>query len=437
MAKRFALMLAVVAAGVLLGLPDGTAGRVTGASWYPPAVAALLAVGLYASTRSIDLGQLRTDGRTVLAAVTVGVLLKSVLIGAVLYGVFGRPMYLVLGIAVAQIDPLSVAALGRSSRLSSRGRGLLLAWASFDDPVTTLLTIYAAAIAVSLQGGGQLHLGVSAFTVDLAGNLLAGGLALLAARAVRSLPARRRFWIEMAVLAALLVVAVTEFWVLAVAIAGLGLRPEPPGRSADRLLDRSVDTAFVLASLLLGVVLAGGVRPVQGVVLGIVAFAAQAIVSVPLTRAQSRPDKVLLALAQQNGITAISLALLLEPVFPESVAVVAPAILVVNSLYLLANAFAGGRMAAGERAAAGGPASTGGPDTADGADTAGGRLAVGREVVRGRRGSAGRFAGVLAGSRRAGRPRPAHPLHPPQPQPPQPPPPQARPAPPDGRCAGH
>ncbi|RFU36946.1 hypothetical protein DZF91_35495 [Actinomadura logoneensis] len=343
MAKRFALMLAVVAAGAVLGLPDGTPGRVTGSSWYQPAVAALLAVGLYASTRSIDPRLLRTDGRTVLAAVTVGVLLKSVVIGAVLYGVFGRPMYLVLGIAVAQIDPLAVAALGRSSRLSARGRGLLLAWASFDDPVTTLLTIYAAAVAVSLQGGGRLHLGVSAFTVDLLGNLVVGGLALLAARAARSLPARRRFWIETAVLAAVFAVAVTEFWVLAVAIAGLGLRPEPPGRSADRPLERAVDVAFVLASLLLGVVLAGGVRPLQGVVLGVVAFAAQAIVSVPLTRAQSRPDKVLLAIAQQNGITAISLALLLEPVFPESVAVVAPAILVVNTLYLVTNAAAGAR----------------------------------------------------------------------------------------------
>lgn len=340
MAKRFALMLAVVAAGVVLGSLSGTSDHVTGASWYSPAVAALLAVGLYVSTRSIGIADLRTDGRTILAAVTVGVLLKSAVIGAVLYGLFGQPMYLVLGIAVAQIDPLSVAALGRSSRLSSRGKGLLLAWASFDDPVTTLLTIYAAAIAVSLQGGGRLHLGVTAFTGDLVGNLLAGGLALLAARAVRPLPARWRFWAEVTVLAAVMVVAITEFWVLAVAIAGLGVRPEPPGRSAlaERVLNRAVDVAFVLATLLLGLVLAGGIRPVQGLVLGVVAFAAQAIVSVPLTRAQSRPDKVLLALAQQNGITAISLALLLEPVFPASVAVVAPAILVVNLLYLGANA---------------------------------------------------------------------------------------------------
>ncbi|NUR64455.1 MAG: hypothetical protein HOQ47_01735, partial [Streptomyces sp.] len=49
-------------------------------------------------------------------------------------------------------------------------------------------------------------------------------------------------------------------------------------------------------------------------------------------------DRVSLSLSQQNGITAIILALLLEPALPQAVAVIAPAILVVNLLHLGSNA---------------------------------------------------------------------------------------------------
>jgi hypothetical protein len=49
-------------------------------------------------------------------------------------------------------------------------------------------------------------------------------------------------------------------------------------------------------------------------------------------------DRWYLACGQQNGITAIILAVLLEPVFPGVVAVVAPAILVVAILHDLSNA---------------------------------------------------------------------------------------------------
>ena len=42
-------------------------------------------------------------------------------------------------------------------------------------------------------------------------------------------------------------------------------------------------------------------------------------------------------MSQQNGITAIILALLLETVFPGTVAIVAPAILVISVLHLTSN----------------------------------------------------------------------------------------------------
>jgi len=48
-------------------------------------------------------------------------------------------------------------------------------------------------------------------------------------------------------------------------------------------------------------------------------------------------DRVRLALGQQSGITAVVLALLLETAFPGTVAVVAPAILIINVLHLVSN----------------------------------------------------------------------------------------------------
>ncbi len=342
MAIRFAFMLGMVAVGVIIGRLSGHVTDILGGPFYSPFVAFLLALGLYGSTRAIDLRHLRSDLRTIVLAVTVGVFLKAVLITAVMLAVFRNPAFLVLGVAVAQIDPLSVSALGESSRLSRRGRGLLLAWASFDDPVTTLLTIYAAALALPFRDGGvsaHPEFSGSMFTVDLLGNLGVAAAAVLLHRLVRRAAPRWEFPVACLVLAAVFAVGTWRMWVLAVALVGLSIRPVLRSRphAVDRILDRSIDVAFLLAAVLLGVVLSLGVSPLPGVVLGVAAFAAHALVSLPLTRSQSVQDKVLLAFAQQNGITAIILALLLEPVFGGTVAVVAPAILVVNLLYLAAN----------------------------------------------------------------------------------------------------
>jgi NhaP-type Na+/H+ or K+/H+ antiporter len=365
MTIRFAFMLGMVAVGVLIGRVAGHVTDILGGPFYSPFVAFLLALGLYGSTRAIDLRHLRSDLRTVVLAVTVGVFLKAVLITAVMLAVFQNPAYLVLGVAVAQIDPLSVSALGESSRLSRRGRGLLLAWASFDDPVTTLLTVYAAALALPFrdtQGAAHPGFGGSTFTVDLLGNLAVAVAAVLLHRLVRRAVPRWEFPVACLLLAAVFAIGTWQMWVLAVALVGLGIRPAARTRPdvADRALARSIDVAFLLASVLLGVVLSLGVSPLPGLVLGAAAFAAHALVSLPLTRSQSAQDRALLAFAQQNGITAIILALLLEPVFEGTVAVVAPAILVVNLLYLAANGLharrAGTTEAAPAGAAASGPA---------------------------------------------------------------------------------
>ncbi|MEU1160409.1 hypothetical protein ABZ372_06185 [Streptomyces sp. NPDC005921] len=115
----------------------------------------LLAVGLYGSTYGIDLKALRADLRGVVAAVTLGVVLKAALITGTMLLVFHRPEALVLGVAVAQIDPLSVAALGRNDRMSPRARSLLPAfWVG--QPVGVRIDLVARTAHAALHTAGHL-----------------------------------------------------------------------------------------------------------------------------------------------------------------------------------------------------------------------------------------------------------------------------------------
>lgn len=293
----------------------------------------LLAIGLYGATAGIDLRRASRDRRIIVAAVTIGVIVKAALIGGVLALAWRDPLFLILGVAVAQIDPLSTAALMRDERMSPRARTVVAAWSSFDDPFTVILSIYAAAVASinfglgegAASGGDPLRL----YLQNLAGNLLLA----LAAWAIWRWVVRDRPWAQAAALVAFTAVAVALGWMLAIAIVGLFARPSwllP-------LIPEIVRWAMYAALIAVGVLLADGIDIAKGIALGAAAFLAQAIVTPMLTRGMSRLDRWHLAAAQQNGITAIILALALQIQFDGVVAVVAPAIVTANLLHVVVN----------------------------------------------------------------------------------------------------
>lgn len=350
--RRLALILGTAALGWLAAKLAGI-GDVTHSAGYLYLAAGLLAVGLYSSTYGIGLDEARHSVRVVLLAATVGVLVKAMLIAALMYLVFRRPEYLVLGVVVAQIDPLSVAAMRTRPRMSERAKAILLAWASFDDPVTVLLTIYLSGLTLSLlhRGttfglGGAADGTLSSFATKTSENLLFAAAAYLAWRPLKhrlrpsEQPAadsgntsRRRLATGTAALAPFFAVAIWRVDMLGLAITGLFFRP--PLR---HWLARTTQAAFLLALFALGMVLGPGIDLGPGLVLGSAAFGAQIVVAALITWRQSAADRVYLALGQQNGITAIILALLLEPAFPHTVAIVAPSIFVTNVLNVVANA---------------------------------------------------------------------------------------------------
>jgi hypothetical protein len=331
-------------AGLVIGRIVGT-GELAQSSAYLYVVTALLAVGLYGATSGIVVAELRGNLRTVLIAVTVGVIAKAIIIASVMLLVVDEPVYaLLLGVAVAQIDPLSVAAIVADKRMSASAKTVLRAWASFDDPVTSIITVYLLAIAAT---GDRAFTGIAGLFADLGANLLFAGVvfvAWLVARFVTARPAVVALLAHRGVRAAyrtagVLVLlgacwyAVAQFALFGLALIGLFLRP-----FADAVMSRLTRVALLLATVALGLLLANGVNWVAGLVLGVAAYGAQVVLAPVVARGHDLVDRTNLALGQQNGITAITLALLVEPVFPGTVGIIAPAILTVNVLHAVATA---------------------------------------------------------------------------------------------------
>jgi hypothetical protein len=232
---------------------------------------------------------------------------------------------------VAQIDPLSVAALMGDERMSVRARNVLASWSSFDDPFTVVLSIYAAAVAVNTFGIGK-HPPTDTspallYAMDLGGNLLLAGAAFLIWKAIT------KPFMQYAVLLACFAAAVATGWMLAIALIGLFARP----RQLENAIGHITRIALFTAAIGLGFLLIDGVQLVRGITLGVAAYAAQIVVAPLLTRGVPRHDRWHLALAQQNGITAIILALTLQIQLDQAVAVIAPAIITVNLIHAVAN----------------------------------------------------------------------------------------------------
>ncbi|MGI8420538.1 MAG: hypothetical protein ACR2LN_07920 [Candidatus Levyibacteriota bacterium] len=331
--------------GVVLSLIFDFRG-VQNTQWYLLLTATLLAIGLYSSTFGISISEARRNLRLILTAVTVGVFAKALIIGCVMAFILKNPFGFILGIIVAQIDPLSTVALLDSSRLSKRAKTILAAWSSFDDPVTVIMSLYFPALIASLVGAHWQPIEGTMQSVGLSGYFAETGINIVFATGVFALwmfikhyaKATRYLIIIFAAVAMYLLVvgslsiAVYYFWMLGVAILGLFMRP-PLGK----IIHHAVHWAMYMAAILLGILLINGINILGGIALGIAAFGAQILVGYLLTHKLPSHDRLRIAFSQQNGITAIILALLFEPYYSGTIAIIAPAIIVINTLHAAMN----------------------------------------------------------------------------------------------------
>lgn len=341
MAYLYVFILSGVALATIFGFHG-----VENSRWYLLTVATLLAAGLYSSTFGIAITEARTHLKLILKAITVGVLLKAMVIGSIMTLLLHNPFGLILGIIVAQIDPLSTAALMKRGRMSKTAQSILGAWSSFDDPITVILSLYAPIFVAMLTGtswhpihGTAQELGLFGYVTETAINLLfAGGIFTLWWLMKRHSKATSYVVIAMVALGmyglllGALSIAVYYFWMLGVAVLGLFMRPP-----IDKALTHAVRWALGIAAILLGILLIKGVNIWTGLALGLAAYVAQILVGFLLTGKLPMRDRWHIAFAQQNGITAIILALLFEPYYPGTIAIVAPAIIIINSVHFAAN----------------------------------------------------------------------------------------------------
>ncbi|MEU6717411.1 hypothetical protein ABZ897_38600 [Nonomuraea sp. NPDC046802] len=319
---RLGFLILIVGFGWLVAHLSGASG-LENSGVYLMLSSLLLAVGLYGSTHGIDRSEARRHKKLILLAVTVGVLLKTVFIAGVVYLVSGDGRAVILAVAMAQIDPLSVASAMGDNRLSERAKTILGAWSSFDDPVTVLLGIYAVSFLRPTERG---------FTADYVVDLGLNALFVVVTYGVWRLVSKAPPLVSYLAAGLAVVSAAWSSLMLGLATAGLYLRMPD-----SRWLTRAVAGAFVLSAFLMGLLLIGGANVALGMLLGLAAFAAQMLAALMLTHGLPTADRIHLGLAQQNGITAVILALTFERDFPGFVAVIAPAILTVNLLHVLAN----------------------------------------------------------------------------------------------------
>jgi Sodium/hydrogen exchanger family len=342
--RRLMLVVALALAGLAVSaVAQGAFGvhvrQLADSFIYGKFVSALLTVGLFAAAYGISRRELRRNARVVLVAITLGVAVKAALVGAIMALVYGSAGFILLGVAVAQIDPLSVAATLRHSGMSERARSILSAWASFDDPVTVLL-VYLGSFAIPLarhDPRGGLGLSVGSYLPQLLLNAALIAVAavawyLLAILGAGRVGERLGYALQCLVLAGLLAAAAWYGLLIGITVCGLFFRP-----AVAAIVDRAVNFAFYAAAILLGLLLVEGVNVPAGILLGAAVFAVQVVTALAITRGLPRADRFHLALGQQNGLTAIVLGLALQPYVPQAVGIIAIAILTVNVIHICSN----------------------------------------------------------------------------------------------------
>ncbi|MGH7157819.1 MAG: hypothetical protein ACREGD_01950 [Candidatus Saccharimonadales bacterium] len=318
---------------------------VQSSQWYLLTVGALLAIGLYSSTYGIPLSEMRTHAKLILKAITVGVFLKAAIIGAVMALVLQNPIGFIFGVVVAQIDPLATAAL-EGKRMSKSAQAIIRAWSSFDDPMTVIMALYVPVAIAFFVGtswepirGTLQDVGLAGYVLETGINILfAAGIFLLWQLMKRHSKATNYLVLVLValgmygLLVGALSIAVYYFWMLGIALLGLFMRPP-----IVKAIERGLHWALSIAAVLLGILLVNGIAIWKGIALGVAAYVAQIVVGFLLTRKLPRSDRWHIAFAQQNGITAIILALLFETYHSGTVAIVGPAIIVINTLHWAAN----------------------------------------------------------------------------------------------------
>lgn len=287
---------------------------------------AALAFGLYTSVSGIDLSTLGKYRKVAALVILFGVPVKILLIGAVMYLIQPSVISFLIAVTVAQIDPLSVATLlDNKARMSKSAKTLLNVWASFDDPITVLVGFSVLLPLLTNSQGAS----VGNYLLGLIVNIFPAIVVYLVQRYLK--PGK---FIEVALLILGLVWAVISGSFLFAAILGLFLRPLPTQK-----LSQLVNIIYCCVTIAVGMSLNFYTLDLRiGVLLAIVTFfIVQPLVTVISVKGTLH-DVFRLSYAQQNGITAIIMALSFQVQGFDIIGIILPAVVAINLFNLALNA---------------------------------------------------------------------------------------------------
>jgi len=114
-----------------------------------------LATALFANVQSIDTDFLKKYRVQSISIVSVGLVFKAVLLGGILYFFTQDIRFFLVGALISQIDPGLTNWANKILNKKDDAAKLALVESTFDDPISTLLTLY---IALPLVLGSNLDL---------------------------------------------------------------------------------------------------------------------------------------------------------------------------------------------------------------------------------------------------------------------------------------
>ena len=278
-----------------------------------------LAVALFGNVQGIDREFLEENKLNSIISVSLVLLFKAGFLGVLSFLIFHDKNLLLVAALMSQIDPSFTNWAQRMLGIKGRVAKLSLVESTFDDPVSTLITIYLALPFIASEG-----LRVDQYMIFLFFNFIFVVVFIFERR-------RGKIQNEFLSTTSIVIGGLTNLF-LGVALSGLIFKVKK------EIFDEPINIITYISYFIIGLFLNySHLNILVGVVLGLVlVFVVRPLEVLIFFHGFNLREKFILASAEQKGITTILLLLIVQPKV-DLVGIVIPALVVINILFFINN----------------------------------------------------------------------------------------------------